>query len=279
MPPESNATFRSIVDMGLPEGPRSSKLRFVASQESIERISVDRLKRVREPVSRSKAGVQGKIADVMNGRSRHAESQNELKAFRILLATGHSARWKEQPFILEYWHEGKTHRYTPDVLVLWGAHREVVEIKEDAKAELAENQSRFAVIRELLEEHGYQFRIWKSSEICAEPRLANVSLILRYRCVEVPAVEYETIRRAFSSTAELPLRKFYKTPGMTVPGVLRLVLDGVLHLDWWEPVGLDSAVSINPIGRQVWPFTVRDPRPELALTEGADCHPLRIHFE
>ena len=42
------------------------------------------LSRVREPVSRSKSGVQGKIADVFHGRSRHAESRNELQGFRVM---------------------------------------------------------------------------------------------------------------------------------------------------------------------------------------------------
>ena len=72
------------------EGPRRSKLTFVASCDSADRLDVDQLQRVREPVSRSKSSVQGKVADVASGRSRHAESQNELKAFQILLATGHA---------------------------------------------------------------------------------------------------------------------------------------------------------------------------------------------
>ena len=71
------------------DGPRRSKLTFVASGGSTDRVDIDQLRRIREPVSRSKSGVQGKVADVTNGRSRHAESQNELKAFQILLATGH----------------------------------------------------------------------------------------------------------------------------------------------------------------------------------------------
>jgi len=236
------------------EGPRRSKLTFVASQESAEPIHLNRLRRVREPVSRSKSGVQGKVADVLRGRSRHAESQNELKAFRILLATARTDGWQEQPFFLEYHHEGAKHRYTPDILVVWGAHQEVVEIKEDSDADSPENQARFALICELLAEHGYRFRLWKRSEICAEPRLTNVSLILRYRCVEVPTAVHERIRRAFSSTPELLLRTFSETPGIAVQSVLRLVLDGTLHIDWWEPLDLESRVSSTPIGRQVWPF-------------------------
>ena len=192
----------------LAEGLCRSKLTFAHSQESTEPVCLNQLRRVREPVSRSKAGVQGKVADVISGRSRHAESLNELQAFRVLMATGHADGWQEQPFTLEYHHDGKKRRYTPDLLVAWGAHRHVVEIKEDAEADLPENQARFALIRELLTEHGYHFRLWKKSEICAEPRRTNAGLILRYRSVEVPAVERETIRRAFSTTSEVCLHDF-----------------------------------------------------------------------
>ena len=31
------------------------------------------------------------------------------------------------------------------------------------------------------------------------------------------------------------------------------VLAGAIHIDWWEPLGLDSRVSIAPVGRQIWP--------------------------
>lgn len=68
-------------------------------------MELDRLRRVREPASRSKSGVQGKVADVVHGRSRHAESQNELRAFQVLMATAHADSWQEQRFVLEYHHE------------------------------------------------------------------------------------------------------------------------------------------------------------------------------
>jgi hypothetical protein len=238
----------------LTEGPRRSTLTFIASRESTESTDFNQLRRVREPVSRAKSGVQGKVADVFSERSRHAESQNELKAFRVLLATAHPDAWQEQPLVLKYSREGKNCRYTPDILVVWDRHWEVVEIKEDTEAELAENQERFTVIRELLGDHGYHFRLWKKSEICAEPRLTNAGLVLRYRSVEVSAVERERIRCAFSTTPEACLHAFRETPGITLQSILRMVLEGTLHVDWWEPLTLASRVSITPIGRQVWPL-------------------------
>jgi hypothetical protein len=248
---------------------RPSNLIFVPRQEPGEPIRVDQLHRVRKPVSRSKSGVQGKVADVTHGRSRHAESQNELKAFQILVASAHADSWQEQPFTLEYHHEGKKHRYTPDVLVIWPRCQEVVEIKDDHAAALPENQARFVLISELLAGHGYHFRVWRRSEICAEPRLTNVNLILRYRGVAVSAADRERVRRVFS-TPELNLRTLCKSSGTSVPIVLRLVIEGALHIDWWEPISLDSKVGITPVGRQTWPC-----RPaELAQTPPGDarCH-------
>jgi len=251
------------------ESPHHSKLVFVTSQQSTECLEVDRLRRVREPVSRSKSGIQGKVADVVDGRSRHAESQNELRAFRVLLATAHPDAWQEQPFALEYHHDGAKHRYTPDILVVWGSNRQVIEVKDDSDADLPENRVRFDLIGRLLAEHGYEFRLWKRSEICAEPRLTNVDLILRYRCVEVSAVERERIRHVFSLERELRLHTFSEMPGITIPSVLRLVLDGTLHIDWWEPLDLQCTVSLASIGCQVWPTRPAAPLQRLPL--GVSC--------
>ena len=235
------------------EEPRRSNLIFVPCQGPGNPIRFDQLRRVRKPVSRSKSGVQGKVADVINGRSRHAESQNELKAFQILVVIAHADSWQEQPFTLEYHHEGAKRRYTPDILVIWGARQEVVEVKDDQEAALPESRARFALISELLAEHGYHFRVWTRSEICAEPRLTNANLILRYRCVAISPPDRERVRRAFSSTPDLTLRALSEASGTAVPSVLRLVIEGALHIDWCEPLGLESKVSITPVGRQTWP--------------------------
>jgi hypothetical protein len=229
---------------------------------------LDQLRRVREPVSRSKAGIQGKIADVVHGRSRHAESQNELKAFQILVATARADSWQEQPFTLEYRHADTKHRYTPDVLVVWGPYQVVVEVKDDKDAESPEAQAKFSVIKERLAEHGYHFRIWKCSEIRAEPRLANANLILRYRCIGVPPSERVRVLHAFVSTPEIELRCLCEVTKVPAQSVLRLVMDGAVHIDWWKPLCLSSSVGITPIGRQEWPAP---PTVAQSLTEEITC--------
>lgn len=229
---------------------------------------LEQLRRVREPVSRSKSGVQGKVADVVHGRSRHAESQNELKAFQILMATARADTWQEQPFTLEYRHGGTKHRYTPDALVVWSEHRAVVEVKDDADAELPEAHAKFRVIEDRLADHGYRFRLWKSSEIRAEPRLANANLILRYRCVVVSLGERQGVLRAFTATPAIELRSLCETARVPVQAVLRLVMDGAVHIDWWKPLSLISTVSVAPIGHQEWPAP---PSSLHSLTEEIGC--------
>ncbi|MEO8053122.1 MAG: TnsA endonuclease N-terminal domain-containing protein [Acidobacteriota bacterium] len=190
---------------------------------------------------------------MVHGRSRHAESQNELKAFQILMVTAGADSWQEQPFTLEYRHAALKRRYTPDALVVWGAYKVVVEIKEDKDAESPEAQATFSVIKERLAEHGFHFRVWKSSEIRAEPRLANVNLILRYRCIAVPPREKESLLRALASTPEIELRSLCEVTKVSAPSVLRLVMDGTVHLDWWKPVCMGSMIGLAPVGRQEWP--------------------------
>jgi hypothetical protein len=241
---------------------QSSRLIFAGSCEPTASAAFDRMRRVREPVSRSKSGVQGKIADVFHGRSRHAESQNELRGFRVLLATARADHWQEQPFRLEYRHDGAKHHYTPDILVRWGTHQEVVEIKDDTEADLPEAREGFALIQKLLEEHGYYFRVWRKSEICAEPRLANVGLLLRYRCAVVSPIEREKMRQVFASTPEWCLRTFCEAQGIAVQSVLRMVLDGTLYINWWRPLTLDSDISSVSIGPKVWPFPPHGAQPQ-----------------
>jgi len=227
-----------------------SKLRFVVGPDF---QGESQLTRVRKAVSRSKAGVQGKVADVATGKSLHAESLNELAAFRIILACARVDLCQEQPCVLEFHYAGQRHRYTPDVLLAWGTYRELVEIKDDADAELPENQERFVAVKEALAGHGYEFRVWRKSEILAEPRISNSVLVLRYRAVCPSTLERERIRRTLAEHQKLTISALARISGASIQSTLRLVLDGTLHINWWEQLTRTSQISSFPIGQQTWP--------------------------
>ncbi|MGA9668029.1 MAG: hypothetical protein WBQ94_02410, partial [Terracidiphilus sp.] len=49
--------------------------------------------------------------------------------------------------------------------------------------------------------------------------------------------------------------------GITIQSVLRMVLNGTLHINWWESFTPDSEISSTPIGPQVWPFPPHGAQP------------------
>jgi hypothetical protein len=51
------------------------------------------------------------------------------------------------------------------------------------------------------------------------------------RCVAVPARERERVHRAFVSAPEIELRSLCEVAKVPVQSVLRLVMDGALHID------------------------------------------------
>jgi hypothetical protein len=75
-----------------------SRLRFAIASPTTE---ATKLTRVRKAVSRSKAGVQAKVAHIAAEKSLHAESLNELAAFRVIIACSHADFCQEQPCVLE----------------------------------------------------------------------------------------------------------------------------------------------------------------------------------
>jgi hypothetical protein len=55
--------------------------------------------------------------------------------------------------------------------------------------------------------------------------------MLRYRCADVTPVEQENIRRAFAGDSKLRLRLVSEVHGITIQSVLRMVLNGTLHIN------------------------------------------------
>ena len=234
------------------EEPRRSKLTFVASCDCTDRVEVDQLRRVRKPVSRRNRVCKAKSRMWHSGRSRHAESQNELKAFQICSPLDMRMPGRNSLSFSNTTMMGKASLHPRHSRRL-GRQSGSRGNQGRSEADMPENRARFALVRELLAEHRISFRVWTRSEICAEPRLANVGLVLRYRCVTVPASERERIRQRILPSGNglaCALRNIRNDGG---PNVLRLVIEGMLHIDWWEPLGLESRVSIMPVGRQTWP--------------------------
>jgi hypothetical protein len=226
-------------------------LRFKTSQPAGEELEFRYLLPFRKPITRSKRAVRGKVPDYSNEGMQHSESFNEVKALWVLVASAHADVLKVQPFQLVYKNGGKVVHYVPDILLAWGREMWAVEIREDWKADLPEEATRFAAIGELLETQGIHFLVWVKSAICEQPRLRIAFDLLEYQSCEVPQLERERIRRVFTEQITIRLRNLTDEDTCRV---LSLVVSGLLYIDWWQhQLSMDTVVSVSPIGRQEWP--------------------------
>jgi hypothetical protein len=217
----------------------NSNLRFVIPDEFEGKpLNFQTILPVRNATGRSKRTVRGKVADTEHECTLGAESFNEFKALRIIVALGHYDSCKVQPCELKFKFNGLPCRYYPDFLIIRGWQLMLVEVKRDDKANRPEVQEFFKLVKTLLSEHGLEFVLWKESEIISEPRYTNVGLMLRYRRTQVSDVERERVRRAFNSATSMSLTTLSKVSAVSVQGICHLVLEGMLYIDWWETLVL-----------------------------------------
>lgn len=229
-------------------------IRFKTAQPAEEPFDLRQILRAREPITRSKLTIRGKVPDKTHGCMHHCESHNEIKAAVILVAAAHADVLKMQPFELIYHNDGKKCRYFPDALLAWGNELWVVEVKDDKKADDPREKARYQVVADLLATHRIRFHLWKRSEICSEPRLSTARSILRYQNCPVSPMQREQIRARFS---ENPVISLGSLTDDEIRLVLRFVVEGTLHIDWSSRLSRMSWVSVSPIGEQIWPVVCK----------------------
>lgn len=52
-----------------------------------------------------------------------------------------------------------------------------------------------------------------------------------------------SVAAPFCTVPEITLRTLCQASETSIQTVLHLVLEGTLHIDWWEPLGLDSSLG------------------------------------
>jgi hypothetical protein len=240
----------------------NSRIEFHTSQAAGEPLDFAYLLPVRKAVTRSKRSMRGKVSDVRHPGAdvrhplQHGESLNEVNALIIVVATCHADVCKYQPLVMHFTYNGKKTRCTPDLLLVWGDEIWVVEVIDDEEADLGEVKALFDYIEKLFAQFNINFRLWRVSEIMQQPRLYNATRMIRYQRVQVSPFERESIRRLFQRVPSAPLRDLGDDLGRLV---LRLVIDGMLYVDWWQRLTRNSVISVSPIGRQEFP-SLRDRR-------------------
>lgn len=157
---------------------------------------------LREPVRKVvNRGPTRKVINFLSERMGNfigCESEIERDAFAVLEADPQVRAYHAQPETVFVNYSGVNHRYTPDILVEYVSGAvEMLEVKPDRKAEGDEIKLLVQAATDHYTSRGIHYRLWKETEIQAQPRLQNINRMLRYRNQAPTAAQKLEIAAAF----------------------------------------------------------------------------------
>ena len=228
-----------------------SKVFSIITDSHIDRIiSIDfpeNSLRARKVISRSNANMSGKYPGFKTGRAMHYESANERNAFKLLDASPDVLSYCEQPCSIRYVLDGEVHLHFPDILVNYSTHREIWEVKTDLDSKSLEVARRSELMAKCLPAYGYQYQIVIAEDLKINPRLNNVTYLLKYGRSNVSVVEREQMRQLFKKNDKQEWGYFqFGTPGAIYhKTVCRLILEGLLKVDISQPLESSTLIRYN----------------------------------
>lgn len=194
--------------------------------------------RSRKVISRSNARPTGKYPSWKMGRMLQWESENELRAFRLLDCEPDVTSFNEQPCEVEYVLDGQIRRHYPDILVEANCREELWEVKPESKASAPEVAARTSLLVHDLPKYGYTYRVLLAEDLAMQPRLKNDFFLLRFGRRTATDCEWESIRRTFNDRGSLlwsdACSGVYGPRGRET--LCSLVLRGVLTFDTSLPI-------------------------------------------
>lgn len=205
--------------------------------------------RARKVISRSNAHISGKWPSFKNGRAMHYESANERNAFKLLDASPEVISYLEQPCVIKYVIDGVDHLHFPDILVIYPTHRELWEVKTEEDAKNSDVAKRTALIAKELPFLGFQYKMVMAEDLKKNPRLNNVTHLLRYGRACVTMQEREQIRQIFKKNHFQAWGNFQFGSAGAIhrKAICRLILEGFVTVNLNLP--LESSTVLTYIDR------------------------------
>lgn len=153
-----------------------------------------------------------------------------------------------QPETFIYMDGEMERRYTPDFLVTYADHCEMIEVKP---ANLLKTKpTNWAAIGQAILRHGFQFRIITDQDIRREPHLTNAKLLARYRRPDLNSGDAHRVRAALYEHRPKTLGQLANLARLRDDWCILLygmVLAGEFKVDLNVPLG--SATPIFGCGR------------------------------
>ncbi len=138
-------------------------------------------------VSNRGGNIVGKFPSLKTKRMVQFESTVERDYLYLLDYEADVIHFEDQPLTIEYRHEGKLLRYTPDFLVVKPGQHILIECKPQALVSSEGNQLKIAAAHEFAVRQGWQFRVVTDVEIHSGSRLRNIKLLRQCACLVIRA--------------------------------------------------------------------------------------------
>jgi len=102
---------------------------------------------------------EGYLVSVKNGgKEMHYRSGYECEVYECLEAMPNVIQYDVEPFKVQYFFEGETHEYNPDLSILYDDGRiEVWEIKPANQTHLPRNNAKWAACNQYCQQRGWEF--------------------------------------------------------------------------------------------------------------------------
>jgi len=211
----------------------------------------------REVIPYSRDGYRGEHPVARSGgKLVQCESLLELDALMMLDAFDRTIiNVESQPLIVEYRHDGKFRKWTPDFLIeRTGLRPELVEVKtlerlypEEPLAR-ADVFQRFRALEDVSARKGFKFRLLTESEIRVQPALYNARLLCRHSPLRNKPDLVLRGRDALRSMAEPSIVGFQEKLGPDVDAfALAIAMDWLGHAQLDRRSRFSRASTFRPL--------------------------------
>lgn len=139
------------------------------------------------------------------GRMINFESLIERDFICLLDFEAQVQSFEEQPLTIEYLHQGKQLKYTPDFQVVFAGQNLLFECKPIQFVDTPENQLKFSAASAWCEQRKWLFQVVTDQQLSANWRVRNIKLLTRFARYPVSS-EFKRQVLTRLSRAPLPMR-------------------------------------------------------------------------
>jgi hypothetical protein len=122
----------------------------------------------------------GHFPSIKMGRMINFESLIERDFICLLDFDAKVQFFEEQPLAIEYLHQSKQHKYTPDFHIVFAGQNILCECKPCQFVDKPENQIKFVAARYWCDERNWLFKVVTDKHLSANWRVRNIKLLTRF---------------------------------------------------------------------------------------------------